>query len=90
MLFAVRAPFPEWMPFVMFGAGISIHRGSGLQVHALARSSQSRLQAHHESSHAGGVGPRKQTHQQTAMKGERRWERQASSTRRWTGGSGCR
>ena len=40
MLFAVRAPFPECMPFVMFGAGISIHRGSGLQVHALARSSQ--------------------------------------------------
>jgi hypothetical protein len=79
MLFAVRVPFPEWMPFVMLGAGNSIHPGNGLQVHALARSSTKSFdQPHHESSHAGGVGPRKQTHR----KGERRWERQASSTRR--------
>ncbi len=30
MSFAVRVPFPEWMPFVMLGAGNSIHPGNGL------------------------------------------------------------
>ena len=35
-LFAVRAPFLQWMPFVILGAGSSIRvmlRGSGLEVH---------------------------------------------------------